>query len=74
MAIELLLESISIYEKISDAPGQASTLNRMGAVYLEMGQIDTAIDYFMRALVKYESLRDLVGSSRSLNNLGACYF
>lgn len=73
-SIDLLIQSLSINEKINSELGQANCLNRIGAVYIEMQQLSTAIDYFMRALVKFESLRDLKGASSTLNNIGACYY
>jgi serine phosphatase RsbU (regulator of sigma subunit)/lipopolysaccharide biosynthesis regulator YciM len=48
-AIEYYLAALDLRKKIGDRRGQASSLNNLGAVSLEQGNVDKAIEYFQRA-------------------------
>lgn len=57
-----------------DKKGMAITLQNIGLIYNEQGDIITSLDYFFRSLKMQESINDKNGMGYSLNNIAGTYF
>lgn len=53
--------------------GEGATLNNIGAIYDDLGQYQTALEYFEQALAIRQKLGDLYGEGDTLNNIGETY-
>lgn len=51
----------------------AHTLNNIGVIYHNQGQIETSLEYYHRSLTLSEELKDTMGISYCLNNIGGIY-
>ena len=62
--------SLKIREEIGDEKGIALSLNNIGTIYNDKGQVKEALVYYNRSLKIYEDLDDKEGVALSLNNIG----
>ncbi|MDY6806977.1 MAG: CHAT domain-containing tetratricopeptide repeat protein [Cyanobacteriota bacterium] len=70
----LLLErSLAIRREISDRPGEAVTLDRLGSVYRDRGNREKALEYYSLSLATAREISDRPGIGRTLSNIGATY-
>jgi serine phosphatase RsbU (regulator of sigma subunit)/tetratricopeptide (TPR) repeat protein len=80
-ALDYYHKSLRIYEQMlaenknsPDAPnfkkGIAYSLNNIGQIYLNQGEITKSMDFYNRSLKIREELKDIKGISQSLNNIG----
>ncbi len=58
---------------MGDNAGVATTLNNIGFVYSDLGDKQTALDYFNQSLPLRRQVGDIAGEARTLNNIGLVY-
>lgn len=66
-------KSLEIRERLGEREGVAKTLNNLGAVYVERGQVGRAIAFFEQALERSEGTGDPRGTASTAANLGNAY-
>ncbi len=69
-ALEYVLRSLEMREKIGDITGYPVTANFLGLIYWNLGDEDTAEEYFNSALRYYRLLGRRSGEAHVLSNLG----
>lgn len=72
-AVELFLESISIFEIVEALNGIAGALNNIGLIYYDLEEYDWAMLYHRRSLLMRKKIGDGLGTSGSMSNLGDIY-
>jgi len=72
-ALESVLTSYDIFEKLGYKPGMAYALNDIGEVYFEQADLEKALSYFMRAATLRQELKDMRGYAKTLTNIAAVY-
>ena len=50
LAIQKYMEALKYYEKCEDERGQASTLNNIGVLYSDMGDLEKSLEHYERSL------------------------
>ena len=73
-AIDALVKSISIYEKLNDIRGISSCDLDIGLVYYDQNLFEKAVDYYSRSLKINSSLGDKKAMSACYNNIGLAYY
>jgi tetratricopeptide (TPR) repeat protein len=63
-------ESFALWQSLDDKYGQALSLYSAGAVYLDLGETQKALDYFNQALPLMRAAGDPAGEARTLNEIG----
>ncbi|MBC5772499.1 tetratricopeptide repeat protein [Pontibacter sp. KCTC 32443] len=66
-------EAIQIASKLNDKPLLAQAYNNTGAGFYNLGDYNTAADYYYKAIKLREVLADTAGLSASYNNIGNIY-
>ncbi len=74
IALENVLLSFQIFEKLNHKIGMAYSLNYLGEIYTFHGDYEKAIQYFDRSLKLRDELKDLRGYSNTLINIGEIYY
>ena len=69
-ALEYFHKSLKIREEIGDKNGIATSLNNIGYIYRNQGDIPKGLEYYHKSLKIYEELGDKKGIAISLNNIG----
>ncbi|WP_396442845.1 tetratricopeptide repeat protein, partial [Limnospira sp. PMC 1042.18] len=59
---------------MGDRRGEATTLNNIGGVYSDLGEKQTALDYYNQALPLSRAVGDRRGEATTLNNIGFVYY
>ncbi len=72
-AINFQKQSLEIFRKIGDRPGEATSLGNLGDDYHSIGRYNEAIDFLEQSLEIYQKIGDRGGEATSLNNLGNAY-
>jgi len=62
---------LPLYQAVGDKLGQANTLNKIGGIYLELGEKSKALTSHTQALTLMESIGDKDGQAASLNSIGS---
>ncbi len=65
-----LMDSLSIYQNIGDRHGISKALNAVGAVYFDLGNFDSALDFFIKSLDVSREAEDTRREIAALNNIG----
>ncbi|WP_242046369.1 MULTISPECIES: DUF2225 domain-containing protein [Calothrix] len=76
-ALESLQTALEIYRQVSDRSiiriPEAETLNKLGEVYRNLGETQTALKQHEQALAIFRELSNLPGEGVSLHNIAAVY-
>lgn len=76
-ALESLQTALEIYRQISDRSiiriPEAETLNKLGEVYRNLGETQTALKQHEQALAIFRELSNLPGEGESLHDIAAVY-
>jgi len=78
LAMEYILESCKIREKLEGTTGEADTdiafsYNNIGLIYYELGNYEKAMEYMLKGKKIHESLDNKGGLAISFNNIAAVY-
>lgn len=73
LALEYLLKSLAVAEKLTTKDGQAFVLNNIGSVYHDQGDIDQGIEYYLRSFRIKETLADKSTLSTTAANLATAF-
>jgi len=73
-ALDLYMQSLSIYKQIADTVGIGHTLSNIGGVYYYLSNYSKAREYFQKGLTLRKKLGDKSDIAGSLNNLGIIYY
>ncbi|MBO3457867.1 CHAT domain-containing protein [Aetokthonos hydrillicola] len=73
-AIVKWLEALQLFERLNDKANQALTLNSIGLVYSDLGDLQKALTYHNQALPLYVAVGDKPGEAMTLNNIGLSYY
>lgn len=68
-----LMDALSVYQNIGDSGGTAKALNAVGAVYFDLGNFDSALDFFSKSLERSREIGDTRREIAALNNIGEVY-
>ncbi len=66
-------EAVELAEQINDQPLLARAYNSTGAGYYNLGDYNTATDFYYKSLKIRENIADTLGLSSSYNNIGNIY-
>ena len=72
-ALEYYSKSLQLREKIGDKYGITISLNNIGGIYYNQGDIPKSLEYFGKSLQLEEEIGDKLGIAYSLNNIGSIY-
>jgi len=72
-ALEIELQSLKLYEEISDTIGIAYTNDNIGAIYDDLDEIQLSIDYQKMAYQFYKKLGYINPSLETANHIGYAY-
>jgi len=72
-ALEFFELSLSLSRELNDIPGQAATLNNIGAAYDVLGERQKALEYYTLAMPLYKADGDESGEATVLSNIGVIY-
>lgn len=72
-ALRKYKEAEKIHAEIDNKPGLAVTLNNIGAVYENRGDVIQALEYYLKSLQIKEKIGNKQGVATSLNNIGLIY-
>ena len=59
---------------MGDRYGEASTLNNIGHIYGNTGDLENSLCYYRQAIPLHQEVGDIRGEARTLTNIGAVYF
>lgn len=68
-----IMDALSAYQNAGDSQGVAKALNAVGAVYFDLGNLDSALDFFNKSLSKSRETKDNRREIAALNNIGEVY-
>jgi signal transduction histidine kinase len=66
-------EALKISEKIKDTNNIALALNRIGNVYMELGDYNKAYDYYLHSKDLYKAIRNIGRYNNALSNIANVY-
>lgn len=69
-SLQILQQSLRV---AGDRTDRGQTLNAIGDVYFDLGEYESALDYYQQALALRQSIGDRYGMARTQNNLGRTY-
>ncbi|WP_009633852.1 CHAT domain-containing protein [Synechocystis sp. PCC 7509] len=69
-SLQILQQSVRV---AGDRTDRGQILNAIGNVYYDLGEYDSALDYYQQALTLRYSVGDRYGVARTQNNLGRTY-
>lgn len=74
-ALKTFEEVLALVRKIQERQGEGATLNQIGSVYYNLGDLQKALDYYQQALAifKERGTDGLNHQGHSLNNIAAVY-
>jgi CHAT domain-containing protein/Tfp pilus assembly protein PilF len=72
-SIEKYGQALDLYRKAGSRKMEATTLNRIGGVYLSLGEMQKALGLLNEALLIYRAIGDRRGEAELLNNIGLVY-
>ena len=72
-SLQCQLLGLSILESSPDTSQKASTLNRIGNIYMELKQYPSAIRYYRQSEDLYEKIGDVGSCNNELSNIGNIY-
>jgi len=72
-ALEYYIKGFKIREAIGDKPGIGTSLNNIGSIYYNLGELEKALDYYLKALKIRQEIGSKQSISHSLNNIGLIY-
>jgi len=73
-ALVLCNKALELIENQKHYSKKAATLNYIGAIYLKLGELDTAMFYFENALSFAQKTNNFVEEAYAYNNFGDYYF
>lgn len=73
-AIDMLAQADEAAIKYNDLPTRSSILNKIGNIYLFLGDFTKALESHFKSLTIKEDLKDEKGIAASLSNIGNIYF
>lgn len=65
--------ALAFQEQGADKSGMATTLQNIGLIYNEQGDVITALEFFFKSLKIQEEIQDKSGMGYSLNNIAGAY-
>ncbi len=68
--LELILESLTLFESINDKQGITVALNFLGNLYTWLGELDRGLRFLQRSMFSSERLGNSENLSLTLNNIG----
>ncbi|MDQ3046998.1 MAG: tetratricopeptide repeat protein [Bacteroidota bacterium] len=72
-ALEFFEKSLKIQQEVGDDKGLAGSLNNIGSIYHQQGDISKALEYYHQSLDIKEKINDKNSVAVSLNNIGNIY-
>jgi diguanylate cyclase (GGDEF)-like protein len=72
-ALELGQQALDIFKTVEDSAGQQRTLNTLGMIYAESGDLTGALRVFLETQKLCETLNDIKAEADSLNNIAIVY-
>ena len=72
-AIDYIIQSKNIFERLDKYQDVGSTYNNLGATYEKMGKYNEAMDCLIKALSIYETATDSIKIAKTYLNLGLLY-
>jgi tetratricopeptide (TPR) repeat protein len=73
MALEVLEQTLAIRREMADRRAEAITLNNLGMVHKNTGDLPRALDYLAQSLPIRREVHDHVGEAKTLNNMAKVY-
>ena len=73
-SILLTLESLTVFEGLSQPEGVAQAENQLGLFYSIQGEFDRAMELSKRALTYFESIQSKRGQAEAKNNIGSIFY
>ncbi|MHA2093821.1 MAG: tetratricopeptide repeat protein [Candidatus Hodarchaeales archaeon] len=70
IGLELILESLAVFELINDTQGITVALNFLGNLYTWLGELDRGLRFLQRSMLSSERLGNMENLSLALNNIG----
>lgn len=64
------MEALENFNALSDKEGQADILNTIGNIHSELGDLSTALSFYIQGLTLRQELSNKQGEAASLNNIG----
>ena len=72
-AIELLGQALAVWRDLADAPYVARTLNDLGVMRAQLGDVQDGLKALEESLALRRSMGDRAGEATALHNLGSAY-
>jgi len=72
-AIAKFEELLKLYRQAGDRAGEATTLDRIGKVYSDLGEKQKALEYYSQSLPLSRAIGDRSGEAVTLTNIGRVY-
>jgi signal transduction histidine kinase len=72
-SLQLQFEALEIGEQYKDTANIAFALNRIGNIYMELGDYKKAIEYYSRSKALFEMIRDTGMIHNEMSNIGNIY-
>jgi diguanylate cyclase (GGDEF)-like protein len=72
-ALELGQEALELFKELQDSKGQQRTLNTLGMIYAESGDLTGALRVFLQTQKLCETLGEIKGEADALNNIAIVY-
>jgi diguanylate cyclase (GGDEF)-like protein len=72
-ALELGQQALDIFKTLDDSKGQQRTLNTLGMIYAESGDLSGALRVFLHTQKLCETLGEVKGEADALNNIAIVY-
>jgi DNA-binding SARP family transcriptional activator/Tfp pilus assembly protein PilF len=73
-ALRIHQHALAAAIQLADRPAQATALQNLGTVHVEVGHGTEALDHYQRALAIRREIGDRAGEASALGNLGHVYF
>ncbi|MDF5729968.1 MAG: tetratricopeptide repeat protein, partial [Rhizonema sp. PD38] len=72
-AIDKWFEALQLWQQLNDLAKQAITLNNIGLVYSDLGDLQKALEYYNQALPLRRAVGDKSEEATTLTNIGVVY-
>lgn len=72
-ALEYYNRCFKIYEEIGDKRGMSTSLNNIGTIYADRGDMTKALEYYSQSLSIRQSINDKYGVANSFISFGSAY-
>jgi len=73
-ALNYLLISLRLKEKINDLNGMASSYNNIGNIYSQQGNFTEALENYAKSIKIFESFQNKKGVAETYTNIGLVYY